>query len=99
MKKYPKCVDFRGFLTFQILHELKKKKLCGDELAENIGKKKGFKLTPGTIYPALKKLRRNKLVVYKRYGRKKIYFLTNKGRAEYNLSRKLFREIFSNVLK
>ena len=48
--KMPKYIDIKGVLSFHILSLLKKKKLCGDELAEIIGKKKYGKLTPGTIY-------------------------------------------------
>lgn len=95
-----RVVDLKGFLSFQILHELKRKRLCGDELAEIIGKKKSsMKLTPGTIYPALKNLRRNKLVTHKRSGRKKIYTLTPQGVKEYLAAKKLFKRIFKHILK
>lgn len=72
-------LELKGFLSFLILHELSKKSLCGDDLAEKIGRRKGSKLTPGTIYPALKELRKEKLITYKQFGRKKMYSLTNKG--------------------
>ena len=51
------------------------------------------KLTPGTIYPALKTLRKNKLIYYEQDGRKKIYKLTGKGAAEYRLVKKMFKKI------
>ena len=72
-------LEFKGFLSFLILHELSKKQLCGQELAEKIGKRKGSKLTPGAIYPTLKKLRRMKLISYRRKGRHKYYRLTDLG--------------------
>ncbi len=74
-------LQFKGFLSFLILHELSKEKLCGEELAERIGKRKGSKLTPGAIYPTLKRLRKLKLVAYRRKGRKKYYMLTELGNA------------------
>ncbi|MDP2909377.1 MAG: winged helix-turn-helix domain-containing protein [Nanoarchaeota archaeon] len=94
-----KVIDLRGFLSFQILHELKRKRLCGDELAEIIGRKKSSKLTPGTIYPALKKLRHNKLVAFKQEGRKKLYTLAPNGEKEYIRAKKLFRKAFTDLLK
>ena len=91
---YPKYSDLKGFLRFKILHLLKKKKLCGDELAEKIGEKKLGKLTPGTIYPALKYLRNNKLILFKQEGRKKIYKLTKKGDNKYKIIKKVFKRSF-----
>jgi len=94
-----RLIDLRGFLSFHILHELRRKRLCGDDLAEIIGKKKSSKLTPGTIYPALKNLRRNKLVSFKQEGRKKFYTLTAKGKKEYITSKKLFKKTYKDILK
>ncbi len=75
-------LELKGFLSFLILHELSLKNLCGDELSTKIGERKKRPLTPGTIYPALKRLRKKKLIVYRRRGRKKVYFLTELGRKE-----------------
>ncbi|MBU2589177.1 MAG: winged helix-turn-helix domain-containing protein [Nanoarchaeota archaeon] len=94
----PKYVNIKGFLTLKMLHELKKKRLCGDELAEIIGRKLSTKLTPGTIYPALKFLRKKKLVTYKRSGRKKNYELTEEGLKEYKRFQKAFKTIFKEFL-
>ncbi|MCD4666418.1 winged helix-turn-helix domain-containing protein [archaeon] len=96
--KTPKYIDVRGLLCLQILHKLKKKKLCGDELAEYIGNKKYGKLTPGTIYPALKFLRENKLIIFRQDGRKKIYKLTKKGEREYKIARRMFKKMFKELL-
>jgi len=76
------CLHLKGFLSFLILHELNLNGLCGDELAKKIGRRKGAQLTPGTIYPALKRLRRKKLISYRRNGRKKVYLLTEDGKKE-----------------
>ncbi len=95
--RLPKFIDFRGFLSFLILHELNKKRLCGDELAYSIGNRKAGKLTPGTIYPALKKLRKAKLVYIRQTGRKKNYYLTKKGKEELRITYKLFGNIFCGL--
>lgn len=92
-------VSLKGFLKFQILHELRGQKLCGDELAQIIGKKKGSKLTPGTIYPALKYLRRKKLIHHRKYGRKKLYDLTDHGKEEYKIAKKNITKIFKEIFK
>ena len=74
--KESKYLQLKGFLSFLILHEISYIPRCGGDLAEKIGRRKGTTLTAGTIYPALKKLRKQKLVRLKKAGRKKVYFLT-----------------------
>ena len=49
--------DMRGMLSFQVLYFLSKKSMHGDEIAEEIGKRRGEKPKAGTIYPALKDLK------------------------------------------
>ena len=87
-------IEFKGFLSFLILHELSLKELAGEDLAKKIGKRKGSVLTPGTIYPALKKLKNLKLVNFKKHGRRKVYYLTSSGKKELDLSYSLFSRYF-----
>lgn len=87
-------MELKGFLSFLILHEVGQKRLCGEDLAKKIGRRKGAMLTPGTIYPALKKLRKKKLVKYVRFGRKKVYNLTPEGENEMKLLYKMFSNYF-----
>ncbi|MBU1201109.1 MAG: PadR family transcriptional regulator [Nanoarchaeota archaeon] len=88
-------LELRGFLSFLILHEVGLRKLCGEDLAKKIGRRKGaMLLTPGTIYPALKELRKKKLIKYKKNGRKKIYELTDEGKKELSVLYKLFSNYF-----
>jgi len=94
--KLPRIIKIRNLLKFQILYYLGRKKLCGDELADKIGINK---LSPGTIYPALKFLKKNKLVKYKRDGRKKLYYLTKEGKDELKLCKKLVKKIFWDHIK
>ncbi len=93
MAKKP-LLELKGFLSFLILHEIGRKALCGDDLAKKIGRRKGGKLTPGTIYPALKELRELGLISYEQFGRKKVYTLTPEGRKELKKLYKLFSRYF-----
>ena len=87
-------IEFKGLLSFLILHELNTKMLAGEDLAKKIGKRKGSTLTPGTIYPALKKLKNNKLVKFTKKGRRKEYYLTDNGKKDLELSYELFSKYF-----
>lgn len=93
-KLTPKYIELKGFLSFFILHELDRKDHSGDELARLIGERKGTNLTPGTIYPALKRLRRQKLIQYKKKGRKKVCSLTANGSKELKSLYSLFEGMF-----
>lgn len=77
----PNCCDMRGMLSFLILWLLSRKSMYGDQIANEIGKMKGGKPTPGTIYPALKQLKETGAVSSKKEGRKIIYSLTPQGEA------------------
>ncbi len=87
-------IEFKGFLSFLILHELSKKPLAGEDLAKKIGMRKGTVLTPGTIYPALKNLKNKKLVSFEKQGRRKVYSLSKKGVGELDSSYALFSRYF-----
>jgi len=95
--KAPKHIELKGFLSFFILHELDQKQQSGDELARTIGNRKGTTLTPGTIYPALKRLRKQKLIKYVRSGRKKNYYLTFEGKNELKALYFVLGDLFSGV--
>ena len=88
-------LEFKGFLSFLVLHEISRKSLCGEDLAKKIGRRKGGEpLTPGTIYPVLKELRGMGLVTYVQFGRKKMYSLTKEGVAELSRQYGLFSRYF-----
>ena len=99
-KLQPKIIDVNGLLGYLILHEISRAKLCGDDLAEAIGRRRGTrKLTPGTIYPALKYIRDNKLAKVTVKGRKKLYSITAKGKKEYSLAKKVLKLTLKGALK
>lgn len=93
----PDCCDMRGFLAFQILWELGKKPLNGQEIAERIAKRRGTKPTPGTIYPALKDLRKRGLIVGNKEGREIIYTLSATGRDGLDDAARYFNQAFGDI--
>ncbi len=98
--KKPQIVDISGLLGYLILHEISQQKLCGDELASGIGRRRcNTKLTPGTIYPALKRLREEGLVTITVKGRKKIYSLSQKGKKEYSTAKNILKMTLKGALK
>ena len=74
------CCDMRGMLSFLILFLLSKKPMHGQELSDEIGRRKGEKPSPGTIYPALKSLKENGLIKERKEGKTIIYGLTPAGK-------------------
>lgn len=87
----------RGMLAFLILWLLGKGPSSGQELAGEIGRRKGARPNPGTIYPALKALRNKGLIKGERKGRSIAYTLTDKGRGELGLARRHFRRVFGDI--
>ncbi len=100
MAKPAPQLTLKGFLSFLLLHELRNRRGAGDDLAGRLGRRRGSPknpLTPGTIYPTLKKLRRAKFVKYTRFGRKKVYELTPAGTKELGRCYRLFGGYFCGL--
>ena len=95
----PDCCDMRGLLTFQILWELSKNSLNGQEIAERIAERRGTKPTPGTIYPALKELKEAELILGEKKGREIVYSLTEHGREGLDDAAHYFYQVFGNILE
>ena len=70
----------RGMLSFLLLFLLSKKAMTGQQLAEELEKRKGEKPSPGTIYPALKQLREQGLIKETKEGKEISYTLTEIGK-------------------
>ena len=95
----PKYCDMRGMLSFQILWLLNRKAMCGEELADELEKKRGNKPNPGTIYPALKSLMNAGLIEQKRVGgRKKEYSLNMLGEKELSCAYEYFKQVFGDIM-
>jgi DNA-binding PadR family transcriptional regulator len=91
-------IEMKGFLSLLVLHELSRNDLAGDALAEKIGERKGTDtLTPGTIYPTLKRLRKLGFIKYKRFGRKKVYHLLPKGEQELTIMYNVMSSMMAGV--
>ena len=82
------CCDMRGMLSFLILFLLSKKSMHGQEIADELGKRKGSKPSPGTIYPALKYLKE------KKEGKIIVYSLTTDGQKSLKASKEVFCRTF-----
>ncbi|HLD85652.1 MAG TPA: PadR family transcriptional regulator [archaeon] len=93
-----KC-DLRGLLSFSILWMLSKKEMHGDELAEEIGKKRGEKPKAGTIYPALKCLKDNGLIKGEKHGKTIVYSLTDEGKRTSKYAVDYFKRAFGDVFE
>jgi DNA-binding PadR family transcriptional regulator len=87
----------RGMLSFLILWLLSKRDMYGQELAKEIGKRKGTKPNPGTIYPALRELKKKGLIELKKEGRITNYRITEKGRKGIETACEYFCRAFGEI--
>ncbi len=90
--------DMRGMLSFMILFLLSKHEMYGQEIAEEIGRRKGEKPNPGTIYPALRELAERKFVTVKSHGRMTVYSLTKEGRVTLGKALEYFARAYGDIL-
>ena len=88
----------RGMLGFLILFLLSKKPMHGQEIAEEIAKRKGERPSPGTIYPALKSLREMGFIIdEKNDGKIIVYSLTQTGKNALMIAKRRFVKTFLGV--
>jgi PadR family transcriptional regulator len=90
--------DMRGMLSFTILWIVSKRAMYGQEIATEIGKRRGEKPNPGTIYPALKDLANHGLIEARIEGRNSVYRLTRNGALSLAKSKKYFERAFGDIL-
>ncbi|MCW3981128.1 MAG: PadR family transcriptional regulator [Candidatus Bathyarchaeota archaeon] len=95
----PTCCDMRGLLSFYILWLLSKRRMNGQEISEELKKRRGAKPTAGTIYPALKELRTKSLVEVEKQGRETIYTLTESGKKELEKACTYFCSAFGEIFE
>lgn len=96
--RYYGC-DMRGMLSFQIMYLLLKNSMHGEELAKEIGKRRGDKPKPGTIYPALKDLKNKNLIKSKKTGKLIVYSLTPQGKIAIKRAKEYFIRCFADVFE
>lgn len=73
--------------------------MYGQELATEIGKRKGSKPNPGTIYPALKELKKRKLIKSNKKGRITTYQITEDGKKGFYLAYDYFFKAFGEIFQ
>jgi PadR family transcriptional regulator, regulatory protein PadR len=91
------CCDMRGLLGFLILFLLSKKPMHGQEIANELEKRRGEKPSPGTIYPALKSLRDAGFLSEEKEGKTIIYSLTPRGKNALEIAKRKFTRTFLGV--
>ncbi len=97
MAEEDEMCDMRGMLSFMILWLLSKRPMYGQELATEIGKRRGEKPNPGTIYPALKDLSNRGMIKAHPEGHNNVYDLTQRGRASLSKALEYFRKAFGEI--
>jgi DNA-binding PadR family transcriptional regulator len=71
----------------------------GDEIAEEIGKRRGEKPKAGTIYPALKELKKKNLIQGRKNGKTIVYSLTQEGQNTVKFAMEYFCKCFGDILR
>ncbi len=69
----------------------------GQQIAERIEIRRGSKPTAGTIYPALKVLKNDKLIKGRKDGRQIVYSLTSKGKKGLAEASRYFHQAFGDI--
>ena len=95
----PICCDMRGLLSFQILWLLSKEPMYGQKIADELFKRRGFKPSPGTIYPALKDLEQRGYIKSDKQGRRKTYRLIEEKRADVDQACRYFCHVFFDIFE
>ncbi|MBI2107955.1 PadR family transcriptional regulator [Candidatus Woesearchaeota archaeon] len=88
----------KGFLTFIVLRMIGGKEMSGQDIRQEMQKRKGTNPSPGTIYPVLKFLRKSGFIEeLDGDGRTKKYRLTKKGKKELDAATARFCRIFYDM--
>lgn len=97
MKMNTHC-DMKGFLSFIVLRMINKNEMSGQEIRDEIEKRKGCRPSPGTIYPVLKELCKKGLIKESNVdGKIKNYKITENGKKELDLANRKFISLFSDM--
>lgn len=92
------CCDMKGFLSFTVLRLISKRNMSGQDIADELERRKGSRPSPGTIYPVLKSLSENEWIEeIKEGGREKKYRITEKGMKEVKLATEKFVLMFDDM--
>jgi DNA-binding PadR family transcriptional regulator len=92
------CCDMKGFLSFLVLRLISKKPMSGEDLRQELEKRKGTKPSAGTIYPVLKSLKGEGWIEEVGDGQKeKKYRLTSTGQKALKVANQRFVQMFYDV--
>ena len=80
----------RGLLSFKILWFLSQKPMYGQEIAKGIEGMIGGKPSPGTLYPALKRMEQEGWIRVQKKNKEKIYTITESGKKSLRTSMEMF---------
>ena len=70
----------------------------GQEITNELEKRKGTRPSPGTIYPALKMLKEERFISEKKSGKTISYSLTTEGKKSLKVAKNKFSKLFNDVL-
>ena len=88
----------RGFLSFLILFLLSKDELNGQQISDELEKRKGCRPSPGTIYPALKSLKKDGFIKETASEKTIKYTLTPSGKKALEDAKSQFCRTFMDIL-
>lgn len=88
-----------GLLQMQILWLLDRKPEHGYVLMKELNELKKTRITQGTLYPALQKLEKMKLIKSRKSGRTIVYSVTTKGKKLMKDACDDFCHTFSGIIK
>ena len=91
--------DMRGMLSFHVLWLLSKKSMHGEQISQEIKKRRGEKPKAGTIYPALKALKKKGLIKGNKEGKTIIYSLTPEGKKTVKHASEYFCRAFGDIFE
>ncbi len=69
----------------------------GQEIADEMEKRKGERPSPGTIYPALKAMKEVGLIREEKSGKTIVYSLTEDGKKTFKIAKQRFVRTFMDI--
>jgi DNA-binding PadR family transcriptional regulator len=89
----------KGYLKLIVMKELATRPLSGYSLMKVIKEHSGqWKPSAGSIYPLLRQLLKDKLLGFKQDKKKKIYYLTAKGKSHFETMDRNKEEMVNNLM-
>jgi DNA-binding PadR family transcriptional regulator len=101
MAKLLSRLFFAGFVRLHILYHAAKEPICGAGIVEELGRH-GYRLSPGTVYPALHELEKAGYLTVRAQvvagKQRKYYEATREGRSALKDAKVKLRELAAEVL-